>query len=150
MNGDSNEFIQFDANDESISFYSNDNEALRIVNGGMVAIGTNEVISGYKLAVDGKVICEELRVKLSQNWPDYVFAEDYELMPLEEVERSIKENGHLPGIPSADEVEKEGGIEVGEMQRLMLEKMEELTLHLIELKKENEQLREELQELKKQ
>ena len=150
MNGDSNEFIQFDANDESISFYSNDNEALRIVNGGMVAIGTNEVISGYKLAVDGKVICEELRVKLSQNWPDYVFAEDYELMSLEEVEQSIKENGHLPGIPSAAEVEKEGGIEVGEMQRLMLEKMEEMTLHLIELKKENEQLRKELQELKNQ
>ena len=150
MNGDSNEFIQFDANDESISFFSNDNEALRILNGGMVAIGTSSAPSGYKLAVDGKIICEELRVKLSQNWPDYVFAEDYELMSLEEVEQSIKENGHLPGIPSAAEVEKEGGIEVGEMQRLMLEKMEEMTLHLIELKKENEQLRKELQELKNQ
>ncbi|MCB0589465.1 MAG: hypothetical protein KDD06_29545, partial [Phaeodactylibacter sp.] len=96
MNGDSNEFIQFDANDESISFYSNDHEALRIFNGGMVAIGTNEVFSGYKLAVDGKAICEELRVKLSQNWPDYVFEEGYKLLSLDEVEKTIQEKGHLP------------------------------------------------------
>lgn len=115
-----------------------------------VGIGTTpEVPYGYKLAVDGKVVCEELKVQLSQNWPDYVFEEGYNLMPLEEVEKAIKENGHLPGIPSAAEVEKEGGIEVGEMQRLMLEKMEEMTLHLIELKKENEKLKEEVRALKK-
>ena len=112
-------------------------------------LGETPVLQSERRAHDA-AICEELRVKLSQNWPDYVFAEDYELMSLEEVEQSIKENGHLPGIPSAAEVEKEGGIEVGEMQRLMLEKMEEMTLHLIELKKENEQLRKELQELKNQ
>jgi hypothetical protein len=114
---------------------------------GSVGIATANIPTGYKLAVNGKVICEELRVELDQNWPDYVFEEDYDLMPLSEVEKSIQENGHLPGMPSAAEVEAEGGVDVGEMQRLMLEKMEEMTLHMIELKKENKALQQENRQL---
>ena len=124
-------------------------EKMRINENGVVGIGTDYHDEEFKLAVEGKIICEELRVRLRENWPDYVFEEDYGLMPLEEVEKSIKENGHLPGIPSAQEIEENGGFEVGEMQRLMMEKIEELTLHLIDLKKENEQLKAEMQELKK-
>ncbi len=114
---------------------------------GAVGINTSNVPAAYKLAVDGRVICEELKVQLSGSWPDYVFSNDYKLPSLEEVETSIKENGHLPGIPSAASLEEAGGVEVGEMQRLMMEKIEELTLYVIDLKKENDQLKSKVQNL---
>ena len=86
----------------------------RVRNNGRTHIGLiNNWPTDYMLAVNGGIICEEVRVMDSNNWPDYVFEEDYELMSLEEVERAIKEKGHLPGIPSASEVEAEG-IDVGE------------------------------------
>lgn len=106
-------------------------------NGNQVAIGSTEIADGFALSVDGSVICEELVVQLSGDWPDYVFAEDYALMPLEELEASIAENKHLPGIPRASEVEKDG-ITVGAMQTRMMEKIEELTLYLLE---QNRQLK---------
>lgn len=108
---------------------------------GNVGIGTKNPRSGYKLAVAGKVLCEELKVQLIKEWPDYVFQADYQLPTLEEVEASINTNGHLPGIPSAASIEAEGGVEVGEMQRLMMQKIEELTLYMIDLKKEDVRLR---------
>lgn len=96
--------------------------------------------AGYKLCVDGKIICEELKVQDSGNWPDYVFSTDYKLSTLEEVEQQIKNDKHLPGIPSACEIE-ENGFFIGEMQKMLMEKVEELTLYVIELKKENKQLK---------
>ena len=102
---------------------------------GTVAVGTNTVPTGYKMAVDGKLITEEVKVQLSGSWPDYVFKEGYNLPSLKEVEKHILEKGHLPNIPSAEEVEA-NGIELGEMNRLMIEKIEELTLHVIRLQKE--------------
>ncbi len=114
---------------------------------GAVGINTNNIPNAYKLAVDGRIICEELKVQLSSNWPDYVFSSEYQLPSLSEVESSIKENGHLPGIPSAATIEAEGGIELGEMQRLMMEKIEELTLYMIDLKKENELLKDKVNKL---
>jgi len=116
---------------------------------GAVGINTSNIPNAYKLAVDGRIICEELKVQLSSNWPDYVFSSDYQLPSLTEVEASIKENGHLPGIPSAASLEAQGGVEVGEMQRLMMEKIEELTLYVIDLKKENEQLKTQMTALEK-
>ena len=89
----------------------------------------------YLLAVDGKVISEEVRVEVSGSWPDYVFEADYSLTPLNELENRIVQLGHLPGLPSADQVREEG-ILLGDMNRLLLEKVEELTLYVIELKKE--------------
>lgn len=102
-------------------------------------IGTTQASSIYQLAVDGKMIAEELKIQDSGNWPDYVFAEDYNLMPLDEVEAHIQEKKHLPGIPSAADIE-ENGIEVGDMQKKMMEKIEELTLHVIELQKRIQEL----------
>jgi hypothetical protein len=101
-----------------------------------VTIGTSIATPGdYKLGVGGKVICEEVRVKLQSNgWPDYVFSQDYKLKSLEEIENFIKLNKHLPNIPSAQVIDKEG-LEVGDMQRRMMEKIEELTLYIIEQNK---------------
>jgi hypothetical protein len=97
-----------------------------------VGIGTLDVAAGYKLSVRGKIIAEEVRVQLYANWPDYVFEEDYALTPLEQLGQQIKDAGHLPGIPSAAEIE-ENGLHLGDMQRKMMEKIEELTLHMISL-----------------
>ncbi|MEX0360810.1 MAG: fibronectin type III domain-containing protein, partial [Allomuricauda sp.] len=97
---------------------------------GEVAIGTSSVPSGYKLAVDGKLIAEEVRVEFSGTWPDYVFKEGYDLPTLEEIQKHIDEHGHLPNIPSAKEVEADG-MDVGEMNKLLLEKIEEMMLYII-------------------
>lgn len=89
---------------------------------------------GYLLAVDGKIISEELKVQLSGNWPDYVFDKKYKLPSFNELRNYIAVNKHLPNIPAAAEVEK-NGIEVGDMQKRMMEKIEELTLYILELEK---------------
>jgi hypothetical protein len=106
---------------------------------GDVAIGTSTVPNGYKMAVDGKLITEEVKVQLSGNWPDYVFAKDYKLLSLEEVQKHIREQGHLPNIPSAKEIEA-NGVELGEMNKLLLEKIEELTLYILKQEKRIETL----------
>ena len=123
-------------------------------NQGVVSIG-GDVAAGYLLSVDGKIMSEELKVQSSGAWPDYVFAEDYDLKTIEEYEASIKENSHLPGIPSAKVIEEEG-IMVGDMQKRQMEKIEELALYVIQLnkrmnqlEKENEVLKNEVKELKK-
>lgn len=100
--------------------------------GGTVRIGNVAVPAGYKFAVNGKMICEELRVKLAASWPDYVFNDDYKLLPLSALKKFIAENSHLPNIPKASVAEKEG-IEVGDMQKRLLEKVEELTLYILQL-----------------
>lgn len=104
------------------------------------AIGSTEVPPGFKLSVDGKAIMEEVHVEVSGAWPDYVFDDDYDLMDLEDTERYIKENGHLPEMPSADEV-KDQGINLGQMNMDLLRKVEELTLHIIEQQKQIDALR---------
>lgn len=115
--------------------------------GATLRIGTAPVPAGYRLSVDGNVICEELRVLLSPSWPDYVFEKDYRLMPLEEVEASIQEQGHLPGVPSAEVIGKEG-LPVGAIAANQQEKIEEAFLHLIELNKQVKELREENERLR--
>lgn len=109
-------------------------------------INASKLPTNYKLAVGGKIICEGVRVELQENWPDYVFQSSYKLKSLEEVEQHIQENGYLPNIPSQKEV-KDNGIELGEMQRLQMEKIEELTLYLIEQNKKIEFLQGQLQSL---
>ncbi len=110
---------------------------------GQVSIGVSvAAAAAYKPTVSGKILCEELKVKLrSAGWPDYVFDKKYQLPALTEVEKFIQQYKHLPNIPSAVEVEK-NGIEVGDMQKRMMEKIEELTLYVIELKKEINLLKE--------
>lgn len=99
----------------------------------------------YLLAVDGGIIAEEVRVDLSSDWPDYVFADDYELRSIESMKQDIEENGHLPGVPSAEEM-KEEGINLGAMQIIMMEKIEELSLYVIQLHEENQQLQAKLKD----
>jgi len=99
-------------------------------NSGKVGIGTVTIPTDYQLAVNGKIIATELKVQLQSQWPDYVFKEAYKLPTIEEVAKHIQEKGHLPNIPSAEEV-KNNGIEVGEMNKLLLEKIEELTLYTL-------------------
>ncbi|MES2457428.1 MAG: hypothetical protein V4594_17865 [Bacteroidota bacterium] len=99
---------------------------------GNVGIGT--LYPTEKLSVKGKIRAQEIKVEAA-NWPDFVFAKNYELPSLKEIENHIKQNGHLHGIPSAAEVAKDG-IELGEMNKKLLQKIEELTLYLIEKDKE--------------
>ncbi len=105
-----------------------------------VLIGTDTSVAGYPLAVNGRILCEELKVKLYNEWPDYVFSKSYPLPSLPETDRYIRENGRLPGVPSAQEM-KENGMNVGEMNALLLKKVEELTIHLIAMQKEMEELK---------
>ncbi|PTS94694.1 hypothetical protein DBR11_22730 [Pedobacter sp. HMWF019] len=105
---------------------------------GNVGIGTTDP-KGYKLAVAGNMIAESVKVQLQSAWPDYVFNEDYKLTSLQETEKHIKEKGHLPGIPSAAEVKSEG-IDLGEMNKKLLQKIEELTLYILEQNKRIEKL----------
>ncbi|MGH7493723.1 MAG: bZIP transcription factor [bacterium] len=113
---------------------------------GNVGIGTVSPASGYRLSVNGKIRAKEVVVETG--WSDFVFDDDYALRPLAEVERFVKANKRLPEIPSAQEVTKKG-VSVGEMQAKLLQKIEELTLYVIELKKENEQLQQRMAELEK-
>lgn len=110
-------------------------------------IATTTQATGYALSVNGKIACEEVLVELNTNWPDYVFSDDYQLLSLPELEKSIEENGHLPGLPSAQEV-KESGFELADMQKRVLEKVEELILYTIEQQKMIDQLRQEVDQLK--
>lgn len=96
-------------------------------------VGINTPDPGvYNLAVNGNIRAKEIKVETG--WADFVFAKDYPLPTLLETEKHIKEKGHLPGIPSAAEVEK-NGIELGDMNKKLLQKIEELTLYLIEQNK---------------
>jgi hypothetical protein len=109
---------------------------------GNVAIGT-DFATGYKLSVNGKIICTEVRVNLVADWPDYVFRPGYHLMPVSHLGRFIEENGRLPNIPSASEISK-SGLDMGEMQRKMMEKIEELSLYIVQQQKEIDALKEQL------
>lgn len=107
-----------------------------IFTNGKLAIGTNDLlqIGNYSLAVNGDAIFNKVRVKLYTSWPDYVFHKDYQLRPLEDLESFIKTYSHLPEIPpAADAMEK--GIDLGDTQTILLKKIEELTLYIIEQNK---------------
>ena len=128
----------------AINHQGHTKNGLRIDWNGNVSIGDNTdfIINQatndqYRLAVNGKVIAELVRVKLRGDWPDFVFNKKHDLMPLQELEKYIKKNNHLPDVPNAEQVEKEG-IDVGEMNKILLQKIEELTLYVIELEKKIE------------
>lgn len=119
---------------------------MRVVNNGVVVIGSNvdnvPVTGAYKLYVETGILTEKLKVALKSdaaNWADYVFDKDYKLMPLEDVEKYTKEHKHLPNVPSANEITKEG-LDVAQVSKMFMEKIEELTLHVIELNKKIKEL----------
>ena len=98
--------------------------------------------STYKLAVNSGILCEELKVMADVPSSDFVFEPNYNLKSLSEVEAFVTENKHLPDVPSAKEF-KENGYKVGEMDNLLLQKIEELTLYIIDLQKQIEELKQE-------
>lgn len=112
---------------------------------GNVGIGTTT--PAERLSVNGNIRSKEVKVEAS-NWPDYVFLPDYQLLTLTQIEEQIKLNGHLPDMPSAKEVAI-NGIALGEMVKLQQQKIEELTLHLIEKEKQLENQNKRLVEIER-
>lgn len=107
---------------------------------GKVGVNIENTYAGYAMAVDGGILTTKVRIKDVNQWPDYVFGDDYRLIPLGEVEDYVAANRHLPGVPSEAEVKAEG-YDVAEMQAVLLGKIEELTLHVIRQQKEIDSLR---------
>ncbi|WP_271768878.1 tail fiber protein [Aquimarina algiphila] len=118
--------------DHDFGIMTKGKEKIMIKTNGDVGIGTTNPDS--KLTVKGKIHAEEVKVDLSVPAPDYVFTKDYKLLTIEEVQQHIKENGHLPNVPSATEMET-NGVELGVMNMKLLEKIEELTLYTINQEK---------------
>ncbi|WP_422103849.1 hypothetical protein [Winogradskyella sp.] len=100
-----------------------------------VGVTAAEIPNDYHLAVKGKMISEEVKVQLQGSWPDYVFASDYNLLSLQDLEQYITTQGHLPNIPTQSEIKKDGLL-LGDMNAKLLEKIEELTLYTIQQQKE--------------
>lgn len=132
----------------AVSIGYNNVEFFRVNQDGKVRIGSNNRATpdGYRLFVEQGILTEKVKVAVSTlgDWSDYVFAPDYKLMPLEEVEQFTKENKHLPNVPSASDMVS-NGLDVAQMDAKLLEKIEELTLYAVQQNNETKQLRAELQ-----
>ena len=149
----SNRALVHDNNDELTINYAGDFEGgVRIAGAydnkinGTLSIGSTAIPDGFLLSVDGAIIAEEIQVELSENWPDYVFDKDRQLMSLSDLKEYIDKYKHLPDVPSGQEI-KETGVNLGEMNSILLRKIEELTLYLIDLKKENLELEKKIDKL---
>lgn len=125
-------------NGKNIVGATNGTGGIYVAQNGNVRIGAGTANPTKALEVNGAIRSKEVLVEVA-NWSDFVFDKDYDLRTLKEVESYIKENGHLPDVPSAEEV-KTNGVEVGEMNAILLQKIEELTLYIIELEKKIEKL----------
>lgn len=157
--GSSNTFIQLRDQGHRISVNKdgvmqlnckNDNENAPMMINGIVGINVanvNKLKPGYSLYVDGNVMAEKVSIKSYSQWPDFVFGQDYRLMPLGELKQYVSENSHLPEVPTEAEV-SESGIDVAEMQGILLKKIEELTLYTIQLQEQIERQQKEIDELK--
>jgi len=101
----------------------------------------------YRLAVDGKIVAKEIVVTDGAEWADDVFEDGYELRDLREVEDFIARHGHLPEVPAAEEV-YEQGVDLARMDAILLRKVEELTLYILAMEKENRRLAAEVDALR--
>jgi hypothetical protein len=119
-------------------------QSLTISSSGNVGIGTGTAALNSKLEVNGKIRSKEVKVETA-NWPDFVFTPVYKLPSLGEVEQFIKVNGHLPEMPKAEVVQKDG-VNLGEMQAKLLLKIEEMTLYIIDQDKKNAELQKKVEE----
>lgn len=132
---------------QSAMTYSTGNVVLK--GGDLILIDANDNIQ-YRVYNDGLVRAREVKVNLNVIPPDYVFEPNYNLMPIKDLETYITVNKHLPNIPSAAELLSSDGVELSTMQFKLLEKVEELTLYMIALKKENEMLKQRICALEEQ
>lgn len=139
--------LHFSENTFFVFRMNNVGELMRFHTNGNLSIGTTESATGYKLSVGGGIMAEEVRVLVEADWPDFVFEPNYNLSSLNDLEKFINKNKHLPNIPSAKEV-KENGIDLGDMDAKLLQKIEELTLYVIDIHKENQKLKKEIALLK--
>ena len=134
-----------DFTDLKVASYGNSNGLIRILQNGNVGIGATHPDS--RLTVAGNIHAQEVKVTINAGLvPDYVFANDYKLKSLKEVEDYIKQNSHLPEIPSATEIEK-NGLMLAEMNLTLLKKMEEMTLYMIEQNKQIIELKNRLEKV---
>jgi|GEM_PF-687030 len=141
----SEQYIQFGEAQSGTGAFTPIMTVLGTIAGGKVGIGTSN--PNNKLDVNGTIHSKEVKVDMT-GWSDFVFKKEYNLQTLEEVEKQITEKGHLANIPSEKEVLK-NGINLGEMNAKLLQKIEEMTLYMIEMKKENVQLKNKQEELEK-
>ena len=135
------------ANDGRVGIGDNAFNLLNATSGG-AAISANS----YRLFVEKGILTEKIKVALksSSDWADYVFADNYHLKSLSDVEAFVKTNKHLPDVPSAQALVEDGGIDVTQMMAKQMQKIEELTLYVIELNKQNEALKAKVEALEKQ
>lgn len=120
----------------AFSIITNASSKMTVLPNGNVGIGT--ATPAARLAVNGDIRAKEIKVETS-NWPDYVFNADYNLRSLPQLDQFIQANGHLPEVPKAADAEADG-VSLGEMNKLLLKKMEEMTLYVIDLQKQIEKL----------
>ncbi|HVI46359.1 MAG TPA: hypothetical protein VM802_15905 [Chitinophaga sp.] len=135
MNGT---YYSISVNNTQMQFYNHSTKNVFMIADASdnIGIGTTNTY-GHKLAVAGGILAEKVKVKLQRDWPDYVFEATYQLPALPDLERYVRMHKHLPDIPSAQEV-AEKGLDVGDTQGKLLQKIEELTLLLIEQNKKLE------------
>lgn len=124
-------------------------EGSRVTLTGKVGVNTNNTVPGYAFAVAGGIITDEVLILNVEDWPDYVFGQDHTLMSLSDLKAYIDQNSHLPEVPSAQDVE-ENGINVVEMQKVLLKKIEELTLYTVEQQRLIEELQAKINQLENQ
>ncbi|MCF8347471.1 MAG: hypothetical protein K9G61_01540 [Bacteroidales bacterium] len=128
-----------------VEFFNAERQIMSVKDNGNVYIGDPNNQSD--LMVYGEIKAHLVRVTTDIPWFDYVFDKDYQLMPLHQLEAFVNEHHHLPDMPTEQQVHEEG-LDIAQMNALLLKKVEELTLYVIELKKENEEIREEIIKLK--
>lgn len=119
----------------ALRIHTNGSERMVITAQGKVGIGTEPpggAIAGYRLYVEDGIATRDVLVKTGA-WPDHVLSEGYSLMPLSELRAFVRRHSHLPGIPSAREVEEKGGVELGDLQRRLLEVVEQQALYILQL-----------------
>ena len=145
---DENHGISVGTNGEMCINSGAENNQLPLTLNGKVGINAANDIEGFSLTVGGGIITDEVLIKDVGAWHDYVFGKNYGLMPLNELKAYISENQHLPDVPSEKEV-MENGIELSEMQGILLKKIEELTLYTLKQQEIIESLQSRIEELER-
>ncbi len=134
-------------NEFDLIFRTNATNRMWLTSGGKVGIGIQPASNGdpdYKLYVDGSIAARELKIMMG-SFPDFVFDSTYQLMPIQSLTNYIETNKHLPGVPSGKEISDSQGIETGSFQQLLLQKIEELTLYLIQQQEQIDHLKRQLE-----